>query len=64
MATWVPMPCPVEGCGYMAQFQLEKTKETEPYERTQVLQALSEEHPDHPDSPDSITTTGPPPFTD
>jgi hypothetical protein len=50
MATWVPMPCPVEGCSYIAQFQLKKTKPpndktADPYdERTYILQALSDEH--------------------
>jgi hypothetical protein len=60
MSTWVPMPCPVEGCGYIAQFQLEKTKEAEPYERTNILNALSHEHPDHPDGLGSIVSTDSP----
>lgn len=57
MATWVPMPCPVEGCGYIAQFQLKKTKEAEPYERADIIYGLSDEHPDHPGQPGSIVTT-------
>ena len=72
MSTWVPMPCPVEGCGYIAQFQLEKTQPSDVPdpndERARILHALSEEHQRkggvHPGGVDAVTTTEPAPVDD
>ncbi len=59
MTAWVPMPCPVEGCGYIAQFQLDKSEDADPLQRSDILYGLSAEHPDHPGGLESIMTTDP-----
>lgn len=54
------MPCPVEGCGYIAQFQLDKTPSADPFERHDIIYGLSAEHPNHPGGVESVVTTDPP----
>jgi len=68
MSTWVPMPCPIEGCGYIAQFQLEKTQPDDipnpNDERARILQGLSREHQEtggvHPGGMDAVVSTDAP----
>jgi hypothetical protein len=58
VTTWVPACCPVEKCGYVARFQMDKTVDWRG-ELISVRERLSQEHPDHPGDVEDIVTTEP-----